>query len=192
MDTTKQLRYDFTENFFEPWHKVLVQLFKEERFDDIVALIRWSLKETAKQTIIKDGLPYYRLPFEEPYELARVPLLAVYHSSEKESDHLNIRFKIYGDAEHMIQSLVIRERTNHLNELQFPIERVENQLYAASISYDELEKLSSSNYLVFIRYDQYRNLMIKMNARNIIVSNNKEFDFYTTVGDNYGLKIKHI
>ena len=192
LDTTKQLRYDFTENFFEPWHKVLVQLFKENRYDDIVTLIRWSLKETAKQTIIKDGLPYYRLPFEEPYELARVPLLAVYHSSDRGNDHLNIRFKIYGDSEHMIQSLVIRERTNHLIELQFPIERIDNQLYAASIPYEALEKLSSSSYLVFIRYDQYRKLMIKMNARNIITSNNKEFDFYTTVGDNYGLKIKQI
>lgn len=190
LNTTTQLRYDFTENFFEPWHKVLVQLFKEERYDDIVSLIRWSIKETAKQTIIKDGLPYYRLPFDDDYQLARLPLLAVYHSSEREKENVNIHFHIYGDPEHKIDSLIIRDRVNHLNERQFPIVQKDNQLYTVSIPYDELAKLSSSSYLVFIRYNKYRNLMIKMNTRNIITYHNKEFDFYTTIGDNYGLKVK--
>lgn len=190
LNTTTQLRYDFTENFFEPWHKVLVQLFKEERYDDIVSLIRWSIKETAKQTIIKDGLPYYRLPFDDDYQLARLPLLAVYHSSEREKENVNIHFHIYGDPEHKIDSLIIRDRVNHLNERQFPIVQEDTQLYTVSIPYDELAKLSSSSYLVFIRYNKYRNLMIKMNTRNIITYHNKEFDFYTTIGDNYGLKVK--
>lgn len=190
LNTTTQLRYDFTENFFEPWHKVLVQLFKEERYDDIVSLIRWSIKETAKQTIIKDGLPYYRLPFDDDYQLARLPLLAVYHSSEREKENVNIHFHIYGDPVHKIDSLIIRDRVNHLNERQFPIVQKDNQLYTVSIPYDELAKLSSSSYLVFIRYNKYRNLMIKMNTRNIITYHNKEFDFYTTIGDNYGLKVK--
>lgn len=190
LNTTTQLRYDFTENFFEPWHKVLVQLFKEERYDDIISLIRWSIKETAKQTIIKDGLPYYRLPFDDDYQLARLPLLAVYHSSEREKENVNIHFHIYGDPEHKIDSLIIRDRVNHLNERQFPIVQKDNQLYTVSIPYDELAKLSSSSYLVFIRYNKYRNLMIKMNTRNIITYHNKEFDFYTTIGDNYGLKVK--
>lgn len=190
LNTTTQLRYDFTENFFEPWHKVLVQLFKEERYDDIVSLIRWSIKETAKQTIIKDGLPYYRLPFDDDYQLARLPLLAVYHSSEREKENVNIHFHIYGDPVHKIDSLIIRDRVNHLNERQFPIVQEDTQLYTVSIPYDELAKLSSSSYLVFIRYNKYRNLMIKMNTRNIITYHNKEFDFYTTIGDNYGLKVK--
>lgn len=190
LNTTTQLRYDFTENFFEPWHKVLVQLFKEERYDDIISLIRWSIKETAKQTIIKDGLPYYRLPFDDDYQLARLPLLAVYHSSEREKENVNIHFHIYGDPVHKIDSLIIRDRVNHLNERQFPIVQKDNQLYTVSIPYDELAKLSSSSYLVFIRYNKYRNLMIKMNTRNIITYHNKEFDFYTTIGDNYGLKVK--
>lgn len=190
LNTTTQLRYDFTENFFEPWHKVLVQLFKEERYDDIISLIRWSIKETAKQTIIKDGLPYYRLPFDDDYQLARLPLLAVYHSSEREKENVNIHFHIYGDPVHKIDSLIIRDRVNHLNERQFPIVQEDTQLYTVSIPYDELAKLSSSSYLVFIRYNKYRNLMIKMNTRNIITYHNKEFDFYTTIGDNYGLKVK--
>lgn len=190
LSTTNQLRYDFTENFFEPWHKVLVQLFKEERYDDIVSLIRWSLKETTKQTVIKDGLPYYRLPFDGDYEFARIPLLAVFHSSERGKEEITIRFQIYGEREHDIHALVVRERTNHLNELHFPIKQEDEQLHAASLPYDELAKLSSSSYLVFIRYDKYRNLMIKMNTRHMITHTEKEFDFYTTIGDNYGLKVK--
>lgn len=190
LNTTTRLRYDFTENFFEPWHKVFVQLFKEERYDDIVSLIRWSLKETTKQTIIQDGLPYYRLPFNGEYEFVRVPILATFHSSERDEQQLTIRFTIYGEREHVINALVIRDRKNHLNEQHFPIKQEDEQRYAATIPYDALAKLSSSSYLVFIRYNQYRNLMIKMNTRNIVTHTNKEFDFYTTIGDNYGLKVK--
>ncbi len=190
LNTTAQLRYDFTENFFEPWHKILVHLFKQQRYDDIVTLIEWSLKDKTKQTIVKDGLPYYRLPFEDEYEYVRLKLLAVYHSVEKGPNDFKIRFNIYGDKEREIQSLVIRERNNHLNELQFPIVQEDDHLHTVSIPYETLSRLNSSSYLVYIRYDQYQKLMIKMNTRNIITYDKKELDFYTTIGDNYGLNVK--
>ncbi|PWA12885.1 glycosyltransferase family 2 protein [Pueribacillus theae] len=190
LDTTKGLRYDFTENFFEPWHKVLVQLFKEERFEDIVTLIQWSLKEKIKETVVKDGLPYYKLPFEEPYQLARMDLLAVYHSSIKESDQMKLYITIYGDLGHTIDSLVIRERHNQLNEIEFPIKHVSEHLYEVALPYGQLTNLTSSSYQVYVKYDQYRKLLIKMNTRNIISHGKRELDFYTTIGDNYGLNIK--
>lgn len=190
LETTKDLTYDFTENFFEPWHKVLVYLFNERRFDDIVTLIDWSLNESIKQTVIIDGLPYYKLPLEDPYQLARINMLAVFHASDKKNDELTLQVHIYGDPQHQIDYLVMRERNNQLIETRFPIKQIDQTLYEASIPYDQLEKLSSASYAVYIQYDQYRKMMIKMNSRNVITQKQKKFDFYTTIGDNYGLIVK--
>lgn len=190
LETTKGLRYDFTENFFEPWHKVLVDLFKQNRYDDIVRLIEWSLKDTTKETVIRQGLPYYRLPLDEPYQWARIRMLALYHDQVKEADRFLLRVKIYGDYMDKLHSFVIRQRHNELNEIELPIRHAGGELYEIEIPFERLAELSSASHFMFIRYCDYQKLPIKMNARRIFDYDKRQIDFYTTIGDNIGVNIK--
>ncbi|WP_018708346.1 glycosyltransferase family 2 protein [Siminovitchia fordii] len=188
--TAEELRYDFTDNFFEPWHKVLVSLFKEGRYEDIVTLINWSLKDNTKETIIKNGLPYYRLPFNDQYQFARINMLAYHTTSLKEKEHLVLRFNIYGDQINEINSFTIRQRDNELNEIELPIRHIQDHTYEVKIPYEQLVELSSSSYATFIKYALYRKLFIKMDTRRIVNHDKRKIDFYTTIGDNFAISIK--
>ncbi|RST74199.1 glycosyltransferase family 2 protein [Siminovitchia acidinfaciens] len=191
LETTKGLRYDFTENFFEPWHKVLVDLFKEKRFTDIVKLIEWSLKDTTKEMVIReDGLPYYRLPFPEPYEWARINMLAVYKEHLKTDEHYILRVNIYGDDLDKVNCFAIRQRDNEINENVLPIEQIGEKLFEVKIPLDLLAQLDTTSHTMFIRYYDYRKLHIKMNTRRIFEYGGKKIDFYTTIGDNFGVNVK--
>ncbi|VEF49607.1 minor teichoic acid biosynthesis protein ggaA like protein [Bacillus freudenreichii] len=191
LETTKGLRYDFTENFFEPWHKVLVDLFNEKRFTDIVKLIEWSLKDTTKEMVIReDGLPYYRLPLPEPYEWARINMLAVYKEHLKTDEHYILRVNIYGDDLDKVNCFAIRQRDNEINENVLPIEQIGEKLFEVKIPLDLLAQLDTTSHTMFIRYYDYRKLHIKMNTRRIFEYGGKKIDFYTTIGDNFGVNVK--
>ncbi|MFD1707460.1 glycosyltransferase family 2 protein [Siminovitchia sediminis] len=191
LETTEGLRYDFTENFFEPWHKVLVELFKEKRFTDIVTLIEWSLKDTTKETVIReDGLPYYRLPLEAPYEFARINMLAVYKEHQKTDDRFVLRVNIYGDDLDKVNCFVIRQRDNEMNETVLPMNRTDTNLFEVNIPLHQLAELESASHTMFIRYWDYRKLHIKMNTRRIFQYSGRKMDFYTTIGDNFGVKVE--
>ncbi|WP_144462529.1 glycosyltransferase family 2 protein [Siminovitchia fortis] len=191
LETTKGLRYDFTENFFEPWHKVLVDLFKQERYTDIVRLIEWSLKDTTKEMVIReDGLPYYRLPLEEPFEWARINMLAVYKEHVIEDGQFVLRVNIYGDDLDKVNCFVIRQRDNELNETVLPIDQIGENLFEIKIPLDLLANLNTASHTMFIRYYDYRKLHIKMNTRRIFEHGGKKIDFYTTIGDNFGVNVR--
>lgn len=188
LETTKNLRYDFTENFFESWHKVLVNLFIEERFDDIVKLIKWSLREVTKQIVIKDEIPYYQLPFED-YQLAEIEMLGCFKSAKKLTEKLVLQINVYGSFIDQIESFVIRQRTNELNQIELPIKHIEKNLFEVDIPYEKIASLSSASYAMFIKFSKYKKLFIKMDTRKLIKYNKKKIDFYTTVADNFGLSI---
>ncbi len=191
LETAKGLRYDFTENFFDPWHRVLVDLFKQERYDSIVKLIEWSLKDTTKEMVIReDGLPYYRLPLAEPYQWARINMLAVYKEHVKVENQFVLRVNIYGDDLDKVNCFVIRQRDNELMENTLPIERIEERLFEVEIPLELLAQLNEASYTLFIRYYDYRKLHIKMNTRRIFEYGGKKIDFYTTIGDNFGVNVK--
>lgn len=190
LETTKGLRYDFTENFFEPWHKVLVDLFRKGQYDQIVSLIEWSLKDTTKETVIQHNLPYYRLPLAGEYELARMKMAALYHSQIKDQHHLKLKIDIYGDHLDQLNCFVIRQRENELQQIEFPIHHVSDHRYEVPIKLDQLAELSPSSHVMFIQYCDYRKLHVKVNARRIFAHQGRQMDFYTTIGDNIGLNMK--
>ncbi|RST74407.1 glycosyltransferase family 2 protein [Siminovitchia acidinfaciens] len=190
LETTKNLNYDFTEIFFEPWHKVLVTLFKEERFDDITSLINWSLNESIKNTIVRDGLPYYLLPLNNENQFTRVNMLAYHKSSSKDTDSLLLRLNVYGDQINEMDSFVIRQRDNELNQIELPLNKVSTHEYEVKIPYEQIATLTSASYATFIKYSNYLKLFIKMDTRKIINFDDKTIDFYTTIGDNFGVNIK--
>jgi len=185
-----KLNYDFTENFFNPWHKTLVDLFHLGRYEDIVKLIEWSKKDSIKELIIENELPYYVLPFDKEFKLARIPILAVFYSTQQTDSCLKLQFNMYGDFINDVETFVLRQKRNGLNQMEFPIIQCDNNLYSVDIPFDNIEKLNSANYSIFLKYLGYRKLSVVMNTRSIIKYNKKKFDFYTTVNDNFGLSIK--
>ncbi|GAQ16881.1 glycosyl transferase [Oceanobacillus picturae] len=187
--TSESLGDNFEDYLKEPWHITLVDLFKAERYEDIVNLIKWSRKETVKEYEIKDGLPFYLLPIKK-YNIVRINMFAIHHKTLREDDQLVLQFKVFGDYVNEIQSLVARQRDNDLNQLEFPIEKLDNSLFQSVIPYTDLDKLSLASHSIFIKYNDYMKLNIRMNSRNVINHNKKRYDFYVTISDNFGINIK--
>ncbi|GGK01610.1 hypothetical protein GCM10007063_24900 [Lentibacillus kapialis] len=189
MATADRLPYDFKDVINEPWHKTLVDLFLKARYDDIITLIKWSRKEQTKDYFIEDNIPYYKLPFIDQYSKARIRTIAVHHSSIRNDDNLTVQFNMYGDDVDKTEALVLRRRHDDLNEMEFDTYRITNNLFEAKIPYQKLEKLAKVSYAIFIKYDGYKKSAIRMNARNIVNYKKRKFDFYVTVGDNFGINI---
>lgn len=180
LDTTKELNYDISENFFNPINKVAFQLFIEERYQDLTKLFKWNKKEKVKKYIIKDNLPYLIAPFEdEKYKYIRTPMLAVYHNRYHENGNVILEMQVFGDYIKNINDLIIRDRENVLNEHSFPIKLNKDGKIKVAIDENILNDLTSSSYAVFLRFNGYEKINIRIN----------NFSFYTTVNSNLGLKI---
>ncbi|WLV24309.1 glycosyltransferase family 2 protein [Aciduricibacillus chroicocephali] len=189
LDTTKDLRYEFLDSFYEPWHKRLIELFRMDAYDDLVKLIEWNRNVSTKDFYIENSLPYYHLPLNK-IKSARINMLALHHATITESDRLLLQYRIYGDFKDEIQTLVFRQRHNDLNELEFPIKFVGDNLYETSIPYEHISKIGSASYSVYIKYRNYMKLPVRMNSREIIKYDEKKLDFYVTVSDNFGFTLK--
>lgn len=185
----ENLDYDITACFDEPWHKVLVEFFREKRFEDIISLINWNINQNIKDYFIDNDLPYYVLPFADKNR-ARINMIAIHHKSIKEQDELVLQFKVYGDHVDKLNSLLIRERNNDLNDINFPIQHLEGNLFKTHIPFKQLEVLSPTSHAIFITHLDYRKVPIRMNVRNIVNYDKKKLDFYTTISDNFGLNIQ--
>ena len=189
LDTTKSLDYDFTTYLHHDWQRVLVSLFKEKRFNDIVTLIKWNRSGDTKEIIIKDNLPYFKLPFDD-YSKANIELVASHNESIQKEAGLLITFNVYGDYVNSINSIVISNRSDDLHYVEFPIKKIEKNTFSSLIVYEELAKLENSSHAIFLKYNNYKKAAIKMNVRNRITKEKKKLDFYVTIADNLGLNIK--
>ncbi|WP_079527266.1 glycosyltransferase family 2 protein [Halobacillus hunanensis] len=190
LETTERIKYDFTDNFNHPWHKILVELYMQEDYDGLVELINWSRRESIKEVKVENKLPYYLLPLSKPYDSARVHMYAHFEKMVKHKEALSVYFKVYGELIEKLQSFVLRQRNYDLKEVDFPLVKVEGNLYKVDIPFEELYKISSASYAVFIRYNDYEKLRISMLSKNIVQYQKRTFDFYTTASDNFGIKIK--
>ncbi|MYL57158.1 glycosyltransferase [Virgibacillus halodenitrificans] len=186
--TTQDLKYDFTDNFFEPWHKTLVQLFNANDYSGLLELIKWNKKESIKEYTLKENSPYYKLPLNDP-KFVKMNMLAIHHASIKELEYLILQFKVYGDYRADIQSLVLRERNNDLNQIELEI-KIKEDLFEAKLPYNLISQLNSGSYAVYLKYHDYLKLPIRMDSRKVINYNKKKIDFYTTISDNFGLNLK--
>lgn len=88
-----------------------------------------------------------------------------------------------------INSFVIRQRDNELNETVLPIRSLGGSLYEVVIPVDILAEISTVSHMMFIRYFDYRKLQLKMNIRRVFECSGKKIDLYITIGDNFGIKI---
>jgi glycosyltransferase involved in cell wall biosynthesis len=191
IETTKDLRYNFLDEFKTPFYKKATRLFVEGRKNEFIDLFNWLKKEKDKQHVIRDGLPYYEIPFlqgEERY--IRIPFIAWSLDSEViENKVFKQTFEIYGDSPEEINGIIIRDRKEVGNDLTCEFEIKGNKGYLTA-SIEDLDKLKTSLYTVFIRYNDYQLINIKVKPKNQIIHNKREYTFYTTKANNLGFSIK--
>jgi glycosyltransferase involved in cell wall biosynthesis len=191
LKTTDGLRYDFSENFFNPLNKVAYMLFKEGKTKQLEKLFEWEKKEKVKSVLIKDNLPYYVAPFlEEKYRNIRVPMLAIFKNDYFYDDKYYLEFMVYGDYVDNITDVIIRDREDVNLEYSIPVQVDKGGQARLEIDLEILNKLPSSGYAMFLRYNDYNKINIRKINENQIQYQNRNYIFYTTIHSNIGLKIK--
>ncbi|WP_206540556.1 hypothetical protein [Mesobacillus campisalis] len=191
LKTTDGLRYDFSENFFNPLNKVAYQLFKEGKTKQLEKLFEWEKKEKVKKVLIKDNLPYHVAPFlEEPYRNIRVPMLAIFKEDHFYNNKYYLDFMVYGDFIDQITDVIIRDREDVNLEYSIPVQVNRSGHGQLEVDLELLDQLPSSSYAMFLRYNDYNKINIRKLNENQIEYQKRDFIFYTTIHSNVGLKVK--
>ncbi|MGE8206613.1 glycosyltransferase family 2 protein [Heyndrickxia sp. NPDC080065] len=192
LKTTKGLRYEFSENFFQPINKVVYQLFCERKYKDLVKLFEWEKEEKVKDFIIKDTLPYVVAPFlENKFRYIRIPMLAFSIEDYIHDNKYCLHFKVYGDFLGTITDLVIRNRKNIILEYSQPVIIDRSGNGKLELDLGLLSELPSSNYEIFLKYSDYNKLHIRRENDDIQDEyRNRDYIFYKTIYSNVGLRIK--
>lgn len=188
LDTSKDLSYDISENFFHPINKVIYQMFKQGEYKNIEDLISWNKKEKFKKYIIKDNLPYMIAPFPKgEFEHIRIPMLAIHKNGYFKENIYKLEIQVFGDFVEKINDFVFRNRSDVNEESSFGM--TFNNIGEGSLTIDieSLNTLSSSSYEIFIRFCEYEKINII--KQELVQFENRIFNFYTTVNSNSSLKI---
>ncbi|OIK11446.1 glycosyltransferase family 2 protein [Bacillus sp. MUM 13] len=183
------LPFDLLNEFKTPFYKAAAELFLEKRIEDFIMLFQWLKDESNKKYAIREQLPYYEIPFlEEPYRYIRVPILARALDSYVMDDIYYQTLEIYGDHISQIDTIVIRDRKRVGNEVICDLE-ITGNIGTFHVSKTELDRLESSLFTVFVRYNDYQLANVKRIMKNKMSYDDKEMEFYTTLSNNLGLKI---
>lgn len=192
IETTKDLRYDFKEEFKVPLYRAAVDLFLENRLDDITKLFKWYKTDKNKKYVIKDNLPYFELPFfKDRFRFIRIPMLARALDSYVIGDTYYQTVQVFGDHIDKINDIVIRDRKRHDNELKISFKQ-EGNIITFKVDMKDLSQLKNSLFTLFIRYNNYQLINIKRILKNQIKYKDKKVEFYTTVANNLGLSVSTI
>ncbi|WP_257985524.1 glycosyltransferase family 2 protein [Bacillus sp. V5-8f] len=190
LKTTTSLRYEISDNFFNPVNKVAYELFKEGKTKQLEKLFEWDKKEKVKNVLIKDNLPYYVAPFlEEKYRNIRVSMLAIFKADHFYDNKYVLDFMVYGDYVDRITDVIIRDRENVTLEYSIPV-HVHKGNGRLEVDINLLNQLPSAGYAMFLRYNDYQKINIRKINENQIQYQNRDFIFYTTIHSNVGLKVK--
>jgi glycosyltransferase involved in cell wall biosynthesis len=190
IETAKDLRYDFLEEFEKPLYKTAVQLLMEDKTKEFIKLFNWLKKDKNKKYVIKDKLPHFEVPFlREQYKYIRIPLLARALNSYIIDNVFYQDIEVYGDYLEHINYALIRDRSRYDNDTKIAFERAGNIL-KLKIELDSLNHLEESLFTIFLRYNEYQLINIKRILKNQITYSGRSVAFYTTQANNLGLSIK--
>lgn len=190
VETTKDLSYDFKEEFKTPLYRAAVELLMENRIEDFIKLFEWLKKDKNKKYVIKDKLPYFEIPFfEDKYKFIRIPMLARALDSYIRDNTYYQTVEVYGDDIDHLNYILIRDRSRYDNELQINFEQTGN-IVKFNVNLATLNQLENSLFTFFIRYNDYQLLNIKRIFKNQITYQGRSVEFYTTIANNLGLSIK--
>jgi glycosyltransferase involved in cell wall biosynthesis len=189
LKTTKQLDYEFSEEFLQPLNKTVYQLFRNKKYRDLENLIAWNQKEKVKEVTIKDGQPY--MIFNDDIHI-RVPMHAIFLDDGFFQDTYRLTFSVFGDYLNSLSDVLIRDTKNALNEISFPVVADGNGNVTVKIDLVLLTSLPPSTYSIFLRYRDYLKINIRKPASDRVrhLMNQHQFTFFQTVYGNIGLKIE--
>jgi len=188
VETTKDLKYDITDQFFHPINKVVYQMYLDGKYDLIAKLFMWDKSQKVKDLIVKEDLPYMITPIEG-HEHIRVSMASFFQDGSFQEDGYHFKFHIYGDYMDQINDLVFRDRGNTDNQFTFTITNIDNFLYEAVIPNSALIQLSKGSYAIFIRYNDYQKININRIDPHQKKIDKQSFHFYTTINSNLGLSV---
>lgn len=192
IETTKDLRYDFREEFKTPLYRVAADLFMENRVEDIEKLFTWYKKDKNKKYIIKDNLPYFEVPiFLDKYRYIRIPMLAKALDSYVIDRTYFQTIEVFGDYLDSIDHILIRDRKRYNNDLILDFNRSGN-LLTFSVDMENIIDLKNSLFTIFIRYNDYSIINIKRIYKNQISYEDRKIEFYSTLANNLGLSISNV
>ncbi|MGE6401766.1 glycosyltransferase family 2 protein [Bacillus cereus] len=190
LETTKELRYDFSENFFHPINQVAYQLFLKEKYEDIATLFKWDKQEKIKKYVIKDNLPYMVSILKGKLKHIRVPMLAAFKYDQFYEDTYKAEFLVYGDYVCEITDVIFRDRNDIHNEFSVPVHINENGEAKIEVGLDVLNQFPSASYAIFLRYKDYNKFSITKLNDNQLKYADRNFRFYTTINSNLGFRLK--
>ena len=195
LKTTRKLNYEFSEGFFQPMNKVICNLFHQRKYKDLENLFAWDKQEKIKDILIKDNHPYMVVPFlDEKYKYIRIPMHSVLEDEFVDKDKFTLKFKVYGDHLDTLTHVLIRETKNALNESSYPLSVDKSGNGTLTLDLELLNELPSSNYSIFLRFNDYLKINIRKptQSKTNLHYKNREFTFYDTIYSNIGLKISVI
>ena len=194
LDTTKDLRYDFTEDIKSEINYKINELFNEGKDNSIIKLIKYSrLKDRSKKTYdIINNKPYLIADFlEDKHKNIPMNMFAAYKNSYIKDNKYVIEIEAYGNFLDNIDSFVVEKRCDEYsadNVHYYEVEREGNNI-KVELDLEKLAFLESTTYKVFLRYNGHYELFIYNNEKKI--GKEKEIvQLYTTINSNIGLKIK--
>lgn len=197
LEVTKELRYDIGEYLYDPINKAIYNLFINNKFEDIVKLIKYNKNEKERNIVIKDNKPYIVAEFlDDNYKFIRLPMKAYFRCGYNIEDKFILEIDVYGDFVKQIQNLVIQKRDKFYNEeendfILFDIKENNNGRIKIELGVEELLKINSGSYKVYLRYNNYEELYISYLEDNKIIENNKILEFYNTINNNVGFRTKY-
>ncbi|MBL5767067.1 glycosyltransferase [Heyndrickxia sporothermodurans] len=195
LKTTKGLRYEFSDHFLQPINKVVYELFRQKNYKELEKLFEWNNKEKVKDVLIKDNLPYIISPLlEDEHKYIRIPLFAKFKEDYFTDDTYKLNFFVYGERRDKITEVIIKDGKNAFREYSLPVVIDESGYGRLEIDLNFLNKLPTSTYSIFLRYDEYMKINIRKLTKNQIEHQfqNRKFIFHNTVYSNVGLKIRRV
>jgi glycosyltransferase involved in cell wall biosynthesis len=187
LDTSLDMEYDISENFFHPFNKVMYDLFIQQKYKELEELIRWHKKVKLRPHLIKDNQPFMVTPFtDEDRHLIKVPILAFYQTGRFEDGQYKLDLQVFGDYADKVNELVMRNRQNIHEEFTVDLDLDSKGYGSIAIDLAQLDELPNSSYEIFIRYDEFRKTGVL--RPELIEFHDRTFNFYTTVKSNLGLK----
>ncbi|MFS0612100.1 glycosyltransferase family 2 protein [Lederbergia ruris] len=193
LKTTRKLTYDFTENFFEPIHKLIYELIREGNYSAVTKLLEWDKSIKVKEVVIKNQQAYLVIPFlEEKYKYIPLPIYITFKEHYCQENQYILHFHVYGDHIHSITDVLIRDGKNAHNDYVLPVTMNENGEGTIKVQFDSLKDLPPAYYSIFVRYNDYMKINIRQLIKNEITHRyqKREFTFCHTPFSNVALKIK--
>lgn len=190
IETTKNLRYNFVEEFKTPFYKEATKVYVEGKKTEFTQMFTWLKQEKNKNYIIKNNLPYFKLPFlkdREPY--IEIPMVAWSTSGEIKNGVLEQSFEIYGREVENVNDIIIRHRKK-VDEDYYAEYKIVGNKGVFWTKVEDMEDMDSNLYTVFIRHSEYKLINIKVIPDDLINHKNREYKFYATKANNLGFSIK--